>query len=116
VPDDGSCKLKYVAEYYVTLKCYVGWSISVVCDIGKCSGIYQNKTCWIFVSQWQKWGSYSHQYFGAQVPEMCYHWLWNITMEHQNDPGSYTVTAIAVVMILLMGIPLLWQFRMICFK
>jgi hypothetical protein len=37
-------------------------------------------------------------------------------MEQQIDPGSYTVTAIAVVMILLMGIPLIGEFRMICFK
>ena len=31
-------------------------------------------------------------------------------MEHQIDPDSYTVTAIAVVMILLMGVPLLGQY------
>lgn len=43
MPDDGSCELRYVAQYYVTLKCRVGRCTSVVGDIEKYNGIYQNK-------------------------------------------------------------------------
>ena len=40
--DDGSCELKHVALWYVTLQCCVGRWISVVCDIEKHNGMYQN--------------------------------------------------------------------------
>jgi hypothetical protein len=45
VPDDGSCELRHVAQYYVTLKWRVGrcTCTSVVGDIEKHNGIYQNK-------------------------------------------------------------------------
>jgi hypothetical protein len=43
VPDDGSCELKHIAQYYVTLKCRVGQCILVLCDTEKHDEIYQNK-------------------------------------------------------------------------
>jgi hypothetical protein len=43
VPDDGSCELRHVAQYYVTLKCRVGRFTSVVGDVEKHNGIYQIK-------------------------------------------------------------------------
>jgi len=48
VPVDGSCELKHTAQYYLTLKCCVGWCILVVCDTEKHNGMYQNKnnTMW----------------------------------------------------------------------
>ena len=33
MPDDGLCELKYVADCHMTLKCCVGWCISLVCSI-----------------------------------------------------------------------------------
>jgi len=49
VPDDGLCELKHVALYKATLKCCVGWYISVVCTSKKkknthTMGRYHNKT------------------------------------------------------------------------
>jgi hypothetical protein len=44
VSDDGSCELKHVALWYVTLQCFIGRWISVVCDIEKHNGMYQNNT------------------------------------------------------------------------
>ena len=117
MPDDGSCKLKHVAQYYMTLKCCVGWRISVVCDVEQHSQIYQNKTHQFTLYHSDKSEAATITSISVHKYQRCaYHWLQNITMEQQIDPGSYTVTAIAVVMILLMGIPLLGQFRMICFK
>ena len=40
--DDGSCELKHVALWYVTLQCCVGRWISAVCDIENHKGMYQN--------------------------------------------------------------------------
>jgi hypothetical protein len=42
VSDVGSCELKHVALWYVTLQCWVGRWISVVCHIEKHNGVYQN--------------------------------------------------------------------------
>jgi len=33
VPDDGLCRLKYVAHCHIILKCCVDWCISLVCGI-----------------------------------------------------------------------------------
>jgi len=43
VPDDGSCELKHVAQYYVTLKCRVGRCTSVVGDIKNTTGFIRKK-------------------------------------------------------------------------
>jgi hypothetical protein len=50
VPDDGWCKLKYVAHCRITLKCCFGWCMSLVCGIfitlNKClKQITQSKYC-----------------------------------------------------------------------
>ena len=43
--DDGSCELKHVALWYVTLQCCVGRCISVVWDVEKHNRMYLDTSC-----------------------------------------------------------------------
>jgi len=101
--------------YDIKVLCWMG--ISVVCDVEQHSRIYQNKTHQFMLYHSDKSEVATVTNISVHKCQRCaYHWVRYITMEHQIGPGSYTVIAIAVVMILLTGIPLLGQFRMICFK